>query len=362
MMDLQLGCGCGIDLRKLVPTSADWCDAADACDELLSKAFRIELEKALDPLKQRDFETIVRRVTTKLRRKSGPIERDAVQRAVEKLDIDWRGVKAAVRTATLKRVSRIIERTGGIVWPAIDEVFELEAEKIVKGTRRSVNRSMRLGIGVTTDALDRRVTRYVSDSQRNFITDQYKDRSVIWDVKARDTVNNGLKEGLSSRDIGNTLSRQMQGLVTGRSKHYYNVVANAFSVNARSYSHIASFHRAKIDRYEWVSIVDARTTPICRMLSGKIFTVERAMEVFLEVEKERDPTKIVDSAPWVRRRGDDLFVNKGGKEHPIARIKDDASGTNRRGSFQEQPIEAVAALGVVTPPAHGLCRSTILAA
>jgi hypothetical protein len=100
--------------------------------------------------------------------------------------------------------------------------------------------------------------------------------------------------------------------------------------------------QAGIGRYLIEAVMDAQTTPTCRSLHGKTFSVGTAIRRFKEVEALERPEEIKAVLPWVRHTTETgrgvLYVRRGEERVPIAEVtrassaKDDA-GRSGAGSM-----------------------------
>ncbi len=77
-------------------------------------------------------------------------------------------------------------------------------------------------------------------------------------------------------------------LVAGRSPAYWDVVAGSFVGRGRSFSQLSAYAEAAITSYRIVAVLDEVTTPTCRFLDGKTFSVSRGLELFDRVEANPD--------------------------------------------------------------------------
>lgn len=150
-----------------------------------------------------------------------------------------------------------------------------------------------------------------------------------------DTVKNGLSDGLSTTEMGATLKGAMKGHKTASDAYWRGVSANA-ATRASSMGALASFQAAGVVRYEWLSVMDERTSPVCRELNGQTFEVEHLIDVRNRLMAAGDPESAKDAWPWVD-------VNS------VITAKDASS-----------PEEALAQIGVSAPPIHFHCRSVVV--
>lgn len=339
---------------------------ADAAEEILRDVFRVE--KALDPLDADDFMAIVRRLSRALRGVARPAEDAAMRRALERLDVDWPNLTPRARDQVVRAANQALRSVDDQVLPQIDQLFEAEAEQVVGRARRSAVRRFGLRIGADLTRGDERVAKFVRESQGNFVRDEYGRRRDDFSRSAKDIVASGIERGLGRDDIVGELSAAMARDAFNRSRDYWEVVSMVFTNRARTYTQLGAFEEAGVDRYRFEAVLDEVTSEACRFMHGKVFTVERAMERFREVESARDPDRIRDVQPFVQvgvnREGNQvLFYERGGRRRAVARVDEPAVGQRDevgRYSRALSPAQLEAA-GVTVPPLHGRCRSTIVA-
>ena len=119
----------------------------------------------------------------------------------------------------------------------------------------------------------------------------------------------------------------------GRSEGYWNVVANAAIVRARSMGAVVGMRKAAVSDWEFVAVVDNRTTQVCQDMDGTVFTVEHAEQHMERFVNAKSPEEAKAISPWVT---------------------DPAK-------LEGMGADALAAAGVMLPPLHGNCRSTMVA-
>lgn len=339
---------------------------AGAAESLLRAVFRIE--KALDPLDTDDFTAIVRQLSRALRGVAQPVEDAALRRALERLDVDWPNLSGEARSQVIRAAGFALRRVEDQVLPAIDEVFELEAEKVVGRTRRSVVRRLGLRIQPDLTRRDERTAIFARESQANFVRDEYGRRREAFSERARDVVAHGLERGLGRDDIAGELAAALEGQALSRSRDYWEVVSMVFTNRARTFTQLGAFEEAAIDRYRFDAVLDESTSEICRLLHGRVFSVEKAARRVEDVERLRNPEGIRDLQPFVQVGADDdgnqvLFYERGGRRRAVAEVEEpgfgrrDAVGQYGRALSTGQ-LEAA---GLSVPPVHGRCRSTIVA-
>ncbi len=339
---------------------------ADAADEILRDVFRVE--KALDPLDADDFMTIVRRLSRALRGVAGPAENAALRRALDRLDVDWPNLAPGARDQVVRAANQALRTVDDQVLPQIDQLFEAEAEHVVGRARRSTVRRFGLRIGADVTRTDERIAKFVRESQGNFVRDEYGRLRDELAGRTKDIVASGVERGLGRDDIVTELSQTMAREAFDRSRDYWEMVSMVFTNRARTYVQLGAFEEAGVDRYRFDAVLDEVTSEVCRFMHGKVFTVERAMGRFRDVERARDPELIRDAQPFVQvgadREGNQvLFYERGGRRRAVAQVDEPAVGVRDEvGSYSRalSPAQLEAA-GVTVPPLHGRCRSTIVA-
>ena len=339
---------------------------AEAAEDLLRDVFRIE--KALDPLDADDFLAIVRRLSRSLRGVSRAAEDAALRRALERLDVDWPNLPPQARDQVIRAAKQALGTVDEQVLPKVDQIFELEAERVVSRARRSTVRRLGLRIGADTTRTDERVAKFVRESQGNFVRDEYGRRRDDFSVKAKDIVAAGVDRGLGRDDIVADLSSAMAREAFDQSRDYWEMVSMVFANRARTYTQLGAFDEAGIERYRFDAVLDEVTSEVCRFMHGKLFTVGRAMDRFRDVERARDPETIREAQPFLQvgadRTGNQvLFYERGGRRRAVASVDEAGVGTRDEVGRYSQALSPaqLEAAGVTVPPIHGRCRSTIVA-
>jgi SPP1 gp7 family putative phage head morphogenesis protein len=267
----------------------------------------------------------------------------------------------------LRAAREAIGGVGAKVLPHVNQVLAVEADALVEGTRRATVERFDLSIAADTTKTDERIARFVSESQGNFVRDEYGRRADAMSERARELVSNGLEQGLGRDDIAEQLSTDLTLSAANRGRVYWETVAMSFANRGRTYTELAAFEEAEVERYRFDAVLDEVTSHVCRFLHGKVFSVERAMKRFRDVERLRDPEGIQDVQPWVQVGADDdgnqvLFYERGDRRRVVAQVDEPSVGQRDEvGSFSRAlSSEQLEAAGVSVPPLHGRCRSTIV--
>lgn len=342
-------------------------EARVAADDLLGGYLRLPVAKALDLRTPRGFDRAVARLAALLRTRASASEQAALRAALQLLDVDWSTTTAASRRSLIAQASRAAALQMARVPGAIRVVLTSAATDTVHAARDGVRRGQRLTIAADFNAVDHRIIRHLVTSEANYARDAYGVRSAALSEKAREVVAAGLEAGLGRDDIAQDLAAAARALLLDRSPFYWDVVASAFTGRARSYGQLSSYAEAGIERYVIEAVLDERTTPVCRFLHGKSFTVKSGLDRFDEVEQA--PERLKELSPWVRDAVDEttgkrlLYVKQGDARVPIAEVVRSGEGTrDDRGEFARGRSErTLTGLGIGFPPYHGLCRTTTLA-
>lgn len=343
---------------------------AGAVEDVLRRALRVDIAKALDPLDPEDFDTIVARLQRAMSRAAAGQEAKVLNAAVNALDVDWANMTAAQRTrlieATASTLMRIPARTVG---PLVS-TLEVAGERIQRGTRTSVRATIESTIRIGLSAADRRVTEHAAASQAHYITDQWGRRRDDWSRTAREIVARGLEEGLGQDEIAAILRSRLGPLAGAReSARYYSLIASSYAARSRSFAHLRSFEDAGIERYIFEAIMDEHTTDQCACLNGRRFETAAALATYDAVARSDDPEAVIDLQPWVRAGvGPDgsrvLYTERrDGTRTTIATVETSRVGQrDAPGVYSNvRSTSDLQAMGVCMPPLHAHCRSTIVA-
>jgi hypothetical protein len=143
-----------------------------------------------------------------------------------------------------------------------------------------------------------------------------------------------LRDGLGAFRSGRQFAESRLGQQFSKSQSYWELLSNATATRTRELAHIDGFVQAGVEEVEINAVLDSRTSCICRTLDGTRIPVEALAEFKGEMLATDDPTEIKEEvSPWLE----------------CSRVR----------SLKAQGPEALADAGVVAPPFHGHCRSTL---
>ena len=324
---------------------------------------RVQLAKAMDVSTPRGFDRAVAVLAAELRTLARASDAEALREAVAVLDVDWRATTPPERkrlvAAAMAAAGRVLSRSP----ERLRAPFGEAASRVIRATREAVRRDQRLAITASFSALDRRVLRHVVESQGAFVRDEAGRRLEAFGREARRIVAGGLERGLGREAIAEALRGGAAAALVQRAPFYWEVVASSFIGHSRSFAQMSSYADAGIRQYRIEAVLDEHTTPTCRFLHGKVFSVGDALRRFERVEALEDPLDIKREIPWVRDRvhpqtGEGRLV-AGNGEHRVAVAEvTRASESGFRALVSDAEL---ADIGIGFPPFHGLCRSTTIA-
>lgn len=309
--------------------------------------------KALNPLDEDDFITIVARLSGSLKAATKGAEASALKSAIDLLDVDWpnmsSGQKFRVYIAAKQAMSSVSQAAAGAR-------SVLDRSAIVDSTRARAVKTY--GLDIPAASPNESLANLLRRSQMVYIKDEYGNRTDAFDKQARQIVASGLERGLGRTDIAEELSSGLKASQVNRSKNYWNVVAGDFANKSRTASQIYSMDEAGITIYRWSSALIETTCSICRMMDGKTWSVQavkRQLEYALELE---NPEDIKDARPWIRNgvQGNDQRVNyfeTKGHRHIVA--EEISPGKYRQVMSDASMLD----FGTTVPPIHGSCKCTI---
>lgn len=192
-------------------------------------------------------------------------------------------------------------------------------------------------------------------AQKDTVAMQYLERSqAIYAGKFIDTNLIDTARNIITRDYslyGNNRDKVAQlikdGLVSmpDVTDRYWKIVTTNALANARSYANLREMQEQGVHSFVFVAVMDERTTTICRSLNSRVFPVKPALDRMEGAINAQDLESLDKFTPMVRvikDQGDGLTFSAQGQ------------------TFGEDVSDAfLLANGIIIPPLHFLCRSTI---
>lgn len=341
---------------------------AAAAEEVAGKLLRVDVSKALNPLRRRDYLVIVERVARRIETAVGPAEKSAVAAALDELDVSWERMRPSQVDAVVSAANLALRRRAEKIAPKVEAVLAVEGPKLAAATRAAMRSAHKLEIAADLSARDKLAEKLVRKSTANFVRNEMGRRVAGISERARSIVARGMETGLGTRQIAEDLRRGLGDRVS-RDPSYWRVIASSFSGHARTFSQVTSLDDAGIEAWMFEAVLDEATSAVCRLYHGKTWSTETAVSHVEKILDVQDPEEIVEVSPWVRtgrdRSGNEfLYVPQGEQKVRIATVVRD--GVGRRddvGEFRRvRSADSLAQLGAILPPLHGLCRSMIVPA
>lgn len=340
---------------------------AFAAEDILKRVYSVDVRKALDPTKDRDYLVLVGRLTDELAAATDDDERRAIQAVIDDLARkDWKSMVPEERLKHIATAVGVVAAVGRIAGKKVVRVFERAAKAIITATKERVSGKYELGLASTFTAKDEKVSGRVASAQEHYIRDAYGRRSEQASEIARGVVSRGVREGLGPIGLAGELKTAL-GVLGTRSTSYYRVAAGAFINRARGYAALDSYNEVGISQYRFDAVLDEVTTLACRMLHGRTFDVSVALQKYSAVSESEDPEDVRFITPWLSDAVDEdggtylYYKDKSGERVRVANVTENAMGQrDAKGSFKPTLSDGeLSARGVTMPPVHGNCRSRI---
>jgi hypothetical protein len=341
-----------------MPRLEEYGQAARAAAEIL-RTCRVPVSKAENPLDDGDFVLLSERFNRSLVRAVGADEDLAMAQAAEDLDVDWAGLSEAQRARAVTRAKSRILAVPAAVTAAIVLASGSRVSRVASETRRRSIKSFGLAAPLEIGGSDVEALSAILEAQGLSVLEEYDRRAELLGSIVSAEVGSGIAAGASSTDIAANIGRSVSTWHSRRSAAYWYVTAMAAIGFARTAAQLNVFSDAGVVTYEFVAVMDERTTEICQYMNGKTLSVASGVRQLRSVAASNSLDEIKSVRPWVGRgraeNGDDtLYYQRGDARIVVANIGPDGSFT--QGMSSEQLEEA----GLLVPPLHGRCRSWII--
>jgi hypothetical protein len=116
-----------------------------------------------------------------------------------------------------------------------------------------------------------------------------------------------------------------------KSVPYWRLVANAAASRSYHYGLLKGGSAIGRTGYRYEAVIDERTSEVCRVLHGREWRIDDAVGLIEKIASAEDPEEVKSISPWLKPSDVEGLTNK--------ELRD---------------------LGVILPPAHGNCRSTLV--
>jgi len=176
-----------------------------------------------------------------------------------------------------------------------------------------------------------------------------------------------VKEGLAGRDAGRRFKEVADHYFKGKAgpapglpaslsvpksyhgtaDQYWDGLANHVAYQGNVFGRIDAFKKIGVTKYRIVAVLDRRTSDICRMMHGQVFTIEQA-QPNLDAWMSDTPADVKDAAGW--QKGPALA-----KEIGLSGYKPGATTP----SMTPAQLNTISSKGLALPPYHFRCRTDV---
>jgi SPP1 gp7 family putative phage head morphogenesis protein len=355
--------------KRALAAKVNWAEAANAAASLLLDIHSYRIEKALDPLEEAGYVSLVASLAEKLKSSASKTERKNIEAAIKLLDVDWTSLSDKEKSDVLVLVEEQLEETSSQAIPLILAAIGVGLIAFGRKTRGSLVETHGLKTPKGLSETQESVIDAVSEIGP-WLALEYERRlsRVSRDVRA--IIDAGLKQGKTAAEIHAELSAVVPKFGLSYNDNYWLLVADNLMNRVRSYVSLSTFKKVGITKYRFTAVMDERTTIECRMLHGTIFDVEAGLSKYQDLfaKSATDPMALEKVMPFVKRRkaaggATELYVTDAAGNDVTIGVNT-LSGVGQEGAtgaYKDvlSPDE-LEALGVAVPPIHHGCRSAII--
>jgi hypothetical protein len=260
-----------------------------------------------------------------------------------KLEAGYKAFLAAL-TKNLAKVTNQAEKKK--IQTLVDGLYKVVKQAEVK----------KLKTDLVSTQLDKGITRTLGGEGPFWIGDFYKThmserisevgRAVLVDggfgrEAAGRTMRDILTEEFRLRGGPSTYESTIPARFAGNVDNYSRIVSANVGQRARVYSAVSGFRDAGITVYEFVAVMDDRTSEVCQEMNGRRFATGQAVAIMEAAIAADSPEAFIESHPWPKNADQVRSI----------------AGT---GSAAQQSAN-LANNNIAIPPLHGFCRSAIVA-
>jgi hypothetical protein len=153
------------------------------------------------------------------------------------------------------------------------------------------------------------------------------------------TMKDVLRQEFALSGGASTYESTIPARFAGNVDNYSRIVSANVAQRSRVYSSISAMRDAEFVRYQFTAVMDERTSEVCQEMNGRIFTVTSAVKVLEEVSLSENPEDFKQAHPWPKNA------------ESIRVIAGSGSAIEQSRNLEEA--------GIVMPPLHGMCRSSV---
>lgn len=254
------------------------------------------------------------------------------QKAIkEVIDYIYSLDKKLFSESDIKKIDSILKSRIGI---DLKKLIESRVDKIIQ-------LFYLIGAEEITDAFDFEFSFEVPDEeaiaslseQFNFWIGNYYGEQIQTQIK--DTLKGYFDSNKTIEEVAVEFSKLFEKY-TNNGMEYFEGLAEHTSNRIRVIGQVTGMEKAGIEFYQILSIIDARTSEICRFMDGKIFKLSRAIEYRDKILSLKNPKDIKEYSKWISPK-------------ELSEIQEN--------KIADPDLPA----GLTIPPFHWWCRSTIRA-
>lgn len=239
--------------------------------------------------------------------------------------------------SSIRRITDALRNYGERVSTLVGDVLHGKSEAFYRASKEL--EAKKFGFVASFVRPDEVAIERINSFQHLFIGKHYKDNVT---ARAKKIVLDTIVENrgtLSRREIATALKSKMNDVI--KQTPYWETVASQLLNNARSYSSLNLYREAEILEFEVSSVLDERTSEVCRIMDGAVFSVPVALSNLARYDEVRSIDDVKQIVPWLSSSADGLTLN----------------GRLLGRAVSGRDLQA---LGVNAPPYHARCRSTVL--
>ena len=204
-------------------------------------------------------------------------------------------ITAMTAQATSKKLIEALEAAGN-----------LDKTQVAKTVTETMKAAYFLGKNSTTRGLelqgstaliDQKTLAWCSQDCTYWIGRHYTD-----DIKNKIVsivVDDATQWGGGQVEAGERLKAEF-GQTFQRSDAYWRGLAGTVLSRSRNFGCVAGYEEAGVATYEILAVMDERTSPICRYMNGKVFTVKDAANLRDTILNSKRPDDVRKNHPWLR--------------------------------------------------------------
>jgi len=263
---------------------------------------------------------------------------------VEVLFTEW---GKATKKSTNTAIRELMKRDGQLAAFEIENVLDIFehgletkfSENIEGGVGKHTKKAYRkgkkdvfsrFGLQADWDIIDTDATRWLKKHDMYWLGGYYNKHC---SKKIAETIALGMEDGLGRAEIGKELKNFFEKYPGVRSKpdsYWRGVAANGMN-RARTFGSLRSYDELGIKYLEVLAVVDERTSSICLEMNGRTIPVANAVGQMKSIMAAQSPEDIKINQPWLRRS-----------------------------AIRGKSTAEVMAKGVIAPPYHFHCRTTLV--